>query len=348
LLADHRDGRSRGPGFHFKRLDANELPPPPLRTRYAPTARMPVLATPAHAPLVLIANAQEWVTRSLESVLRPAGYAVLKAYTGHDALEGARRSGPDVIILDSGLPETDVLALCRALRVDPYLTPSTPILVTNPGPLARAGVIDALRAGANGVWGQPLDTEEFLLRLEGHVRAKLDADAARDGGLLDPRTGLYNARGLERRARELAAQVDRRDASLACVVLAPEPNGSASVDSLARALRTAARAADTVGRLGPREFAVLAPDTDAAGAVRLFHRLGGVLAAPILVLGGVTAAAERPLRLRAGYDARSGFRTAALDPAVLLARALHALRAAQEEGSDAGAIRQFVSRPTPQ
>jgi PleD family two-component response regulator len=307
---------------------------------------MPAPATPAHAPLVLIANAQEWVTRSLESILRPAGYAVLKAYTGRDALEGARRSAPDVVILDNELPETDVLALCRALRVDPYITPSTPILVTSPGPLARAEVIDALRAGANGVWGQPLDTEEFLLRLEGHVRAKLDADAARDGGLLDPRTGLYNARGLERRARELAAQVDRREASLACVALASETNGSALVDSLARALRGAARAADTVGRLGPREFAVLAPDTDAAGAVRLFHRLGDALTLPGKV--GMPATGERPLRLRAGYDARSGFRTTALDPAVLLARALHALRAAEDEGSEAGAIRQFVSRPTPQ
>jgi hypothetical protein len=60
----------------------------------------------------------------------------------------------------------------------------------------------------------------------------------------------------------------------------------------------------------------------------------------------VIAAAARPLRLRAGYDARSGFRTAALDPAVLLARALHALRAAEEDAGDPAAIRQFVSRPT--
>ena len=157
---------------------------------------MPVAATPTRIPLVLVANAQEWVSRSLESILRPAGYAVLKAYTGSDALEGARRATADVLIFDTALPDTDVLALCRALRVDPAITPSTPIFLTMSGPLGRTQVLDALRAGANGVWGQPLDTEEFLLRLEGPVRAKLDADAARAGGLLDPRTGLYNARGL--------------------------------------------------------------------------------------------------------------------------------------------------------
>ena len=307
---------------------------------------MPVPATPSHSPLVLIANAQEWVTRSLESILRPAGYAVLKAYTGHDALEGARRSGADVIVLDTGLPETDVLALCRALRVDPYITSSTPIFLTMHGPLGRTQVLEALRAGANGVWGQPLDTEEFLLRLEGHVRAKLDADGARDGGLLDPRTGLYNARGLERRARELAAQVDRRDASLACVVLASQTDGSALAESLARALRGAARAADTVGRLGPSEFAVLAPDTDGDGAVKLFRRLSGALVGLGTRVG--SGGSMPPLRLRGGFDARSGFRSMALDPAVLLGRALHALRAAEEEGSDEGTIKPFVGRPTPQ
>src|ERR1043166_1460897 len=147
LLADHRDGPPRGPGFPSNRPRAKHLPRALPRTSNARSARMPVPATPAHAPLVLIANAQEWVTRSLESILRPAGYAVLKAYSGRDALEGARRSAPDVVILDTDLPETDVLALCRALRVDPYITPSTPILVTSPGPLARAQVIDARAAG---------------------------------------------------------------------------------------------------------------------------------------------------------------------------------------------------------
>src|SRR2546430_13760307 len=99
---------------------------------------MPVPATPTRIPLVLVANAQEWVTRSLESILRPAGYAVLKAYTGPDALEGARRAIGDGIILDSALPESEVLALCLALRGDPSITVITPVLVSIPGALRRA------------------------------------------------------------------------------------------------------------------------------------------------------------------------------------------------------------------
>jgi PleD family two-component response regulator len=306
-------------------------------------------AAASRAPLVLLANAQEWVSRSLESILRPNGYTVLKAFSGRDALERAHRSRADVIILDSGLPETSVLTLTRALRVDPFITPSTPILITLSGPLTRADVLDALRAGANGVWGVPLDTEEFLLRLEGLVRAKLDADQARSDGLTDSRTGLYNARGLERRARELAAHMDRQEGSLACVALAADREGLALTESLARTLRAAARSSDAVGRLGPREFAVLAPDTDAVGAVQLFQRLVGPLqelaAGPVGTRGGE----RQGVRVRAGYDARSGFHTTSLDPAVLLGRALTALRVAeQQDHPEGGTIVPFAGKPAAQ
>src|SRR2546425_3501870 len=160
-------------------------------------------------------------------------------------------------------------------RVDPDISPSTPIFLTTPGPSLRADLLAALRAGANGLWGQPLDTEQFLLRLEGHLQAKLDADRAREHSLFDERTGLYNLTALERRVRELAAQAERSGTALTCVALAPDgaphsraddgPGSDSRVESLGRMLRKAGRLSDTVGRAGPREFAVLAPQTSAAG-----------------------------------------------------------------------------------
>ena len=48
--------------------------------------QMSELPIPSRPPLVLIANDQEWSARSLESILGPAGYAVLRAYTGRQAL----------------------------------------------------------------------------------------------------------------------------------------------------------------------------------------------------------------------------------------------------------------------
>src|ERR1051325_7568649 len=110
LLADHRDAAPARASFHSNRSGTKHLPPVRPRTRYARCARMPVPATPAHSPLVLIANAQEWVTRSLESILRPAGYAVLKAYSGRDALEGARRSAPAAERIAAGVGLEDGVA----------------------------------------------------------------------------------------------------------------------------------------------------------------------------------------------------------------------------------------------
>jgi PleD family two-component response regulator len=293
------------------------------------------------APVVLLANAQEWVSRSLESILRPAGYAVLRAYTARTALAGARRTRPDAIVLDTELPETNAFDLCRVLRVDPGIAASTPIVLTTPGPAVRAQVIAALRAGANDLWGQPLDTEECLLRLEGYLRAKQDADRAREQGLVDEHTGFYNAHGLERLVRELAADADRLAEPLACLVLAPEPspkraseraasgNGlDRQVEALARLLKMAGRTSDAIGRLGAREFAVLAPHTNGDGAMGLGERLAWVGRAASRDPGAP------PLRLRGGYAAAAGFRGSALEPTELMDRALRALRDAERGNGD--------------
>ncbi len=90
-------------------------------------------------PLVLIANDQEWSTRSLESVLGPQGFASVRAYTGRQALELARRVHPDVIILDSGMPDISGIEICQRLREDLEFPRSTPIDHHDGGPgLARA------------------------------------------------------------------------------------------------------------------------------------------------------------------------------------------------------------------
>src|SRR3982751_6054041 len=70
-------------------------------------------------PLVLIANDQEWSARSLESVLGPRGYAVLRVTTSARAIELARIAQPDAIIIDLALPESGGSVLCERLRQDP-------------------------------------------------------------------------------------------------------------------------------------------------------------------------------------------------------------------------------------
>lgn len=304
------------------------------------------------APLVLIANDQEWSARSLESILGPNGYAVVRAYTGQQALERARSSQPDLIILDAQMPDMHGFEVCRALRSDPRFSATTPIVITTSGPSGRTQRLEAYRAGAWEFLGQPLDGEALLLKLGTFLDSKREVDALREENLLDPGSGLYNMRGLSRRAREIGAEAFRRRDPVACVVFAPDideveeeaPGDEAHrmSDQVALLFRQAGRASDAIGRLGLAEYGVIAPATGPEAAVRLARRLGGAIeSSPIPVRGG-----ERTLRLRAGYCAVPDFAESSVDAVELLLRATTALRDLRREGHAGERIRAFDQVPT--
>ena len=307
-----------------------------------------------NAPLVLIANDQEWSARSLESILGPSGYAVVRAYTGQQALERARTSQPDLIILDAQMPDMHGFEVCRALRSDPRFSATTPIVITTSGPSGRTQRLEAYRAGAWEFLGQPLDGEALLLKLNTFLESKREVDGLREENLLDPGTGLYNMRGLSRRAREIGAEAFRRRDPVACVVFAPEIDVSEEEeetpedearrmsDQVALLFRQAGRASDAIGRLGMAEYGVIAPATGPEAAVRLARRLGGAVeSSPIPVRGG-----ERTLRLRAGYCAVPDFAESSVDAVELLLRATTALRDLKREGAAGERIRAFDQLPT--
>jgi PleD family two-component response regulator len=303
------------------------------------------------SPLVLIANDQEWSARSIESILGPSGYSVVRAYTGQQALERARTSQPDIIILDAQMPDMHGFEVCRALRNDPRFSATTPIVITTSGPSGRTQRLEAYRCGAWEFLGQPLDGEALLLKLGTFLQSKQQVDILREENLLDSGTGLYNMRGLSRRAREIGADALRRREALACAVFAPEteldPDEEAPGEELLRmsdqvgtVFRQVGRGSDAIGRLGPAEFAVIAPATGAEGAMRLIDRLSGAVeATPIPVRGG-----ERSVRIKAGYCAVPDFAESSIDAVELLLRATTALRDLRRGGDDAR-VRAFEQVP---
>lgn len=302
-------------------------------------------------PLVLIANDQEWSARSIESILGPSGYSVVRAYTGQQALERARASQPDIIILDAQMPDMHGFEVCRALRSDPRFSSTTPIVITTSGPSGRTQRLEAYRCGAWEFLGQPLDGEALLLKLATFLESKRQVDILREENLLDSGTGLYNMRGLARRARELGADALRRREALACVVFAPETAMEEDDDApgeevlrlsdqVGAVFREVGRGSDAIGRLGPAEFAVIAPATGADGALRLVDRLGGAVEATrIPVRGG-----ERSVRVKAGYCAVPDFANASVDALELLLRATTALRDLKR-GGEGDRVRAFEQVP---
>lgn len=296
-------------------------------------------------PLAIIVTGQEWVSLSMESLLSPRGFAVVRVFTGLQALQRAREISADLLIIDRDLRDTRGVDLIEALRQDGAISAAAPIMLLSTGLWSAADRVEGLRSGAWEVCSLPTNGEELVLKLETWVRAKLATDSTREQGLFDPDTGLYNAKGLLRRLSEIGAGATRHSRPLACVVLAPEleENGddaapalvstktAAAVEALAATLRQTGRASDTIGRLSSTEFVVLAPDTDEAGVRGLTNRLEAALrtqqgAAQAVAPQPFGTSPSQPWRLRFGSYAVEDFREASIAPSEMLIRAAAALR----------------------
>ena len=286
-------------------------------------------------PRILIASHHAEAGLALKELGEKNGYTVVRCFTAVQALERARATRPDVIVLDESLVDADPLETSRALRDDPLVGASTPILLVTTGQAVTTEHQRALRAGVWEFLPHPFNPAEAAARLQTYVLHRLEVARAQGGQVVQDDAGLYTTRGLALRAQELTLQAFHHGAALACVALAPVGDGTAdgagAVQLVARVLRASGRRSDAIGRIGPSEFAVVAPGTDGAGAVMLAQRVAKAVRA---------ASGAEPPALRAGYDAVGNTRYTPVEPKNLLARPTSALRIAKGEAG-ANWIRAF-------
>ena len=96
--------------------------------------------------------------------LRAAGYEVLTATNGKDALAKARAVSPSLVVLDLLLPGVDGLEVCKILRRD-QATIAIPILMLS----AKATELDrvlGLELGADDYLTKPFSPRELVLRVK--------------------------------------------------------------------------------------------------------------------------------------------------------------------------------------
>lgn len=286
--------------------------------------------------VILVVSDQEWSSRSLDSILGPRGYAVLRAYSGRQALDLAEVTLPDAVICDSTTRDLSGFEVCRLLREESRVTALTPILLTSSSATARSDRLLAYRSGAWEFVPQPFDGEALLAQLEIFLAAKREGDQIREESLLDALTGLYSMRGLAKRAKEIGAEAYRLRVPLACVAFGPTDSAEetvnvsdAVVESMAAVLRSAGRVSDAIGRFGQAEFGIVAPATDADGVIKLVQRLRlAVENSP-----SVQAVDTRRIGFRVGFDAVPNYAESSVDAVEMLLRASAALRCAHADGS---------------
>jgi DNA-binding response OmpR family regulator len=123
---------------------------------------------------ILVVEDESRIARLVRDYLEHAGFEVLVAGDGEVALASARRSRPDLVVLDLGLPGRDGLDVARALRQ----TSSVPIVMLT----ARGEETDrvvGLELGADDYVVKPFSPKELVARVRAVLRR---TDAAKAGG----------------------------------------------------------------------------------------------------------------------------------------------------------------------
>jgi PAS domain S-box-containing protein len=103
-------------------------------------------------------------------LLRQAGFAVLEATTGADALARASET-PDLIILDVNLPDVDGFEVCRRIKADPR-TASIPVLQMSAAYRGSEHRAQGLEGGADAYLAQPVEPRELLATVRALLRVR--------------------------------------------------------------------------------------------------------------------------------------------------------------------------------
>ena len=266
-------------------------------------------------PLVLVADDRPAVRAVFRSGLEAAGYGVIEAGNGREAVDQAGRNDVSVILLDVEMPVMDGHRTLAALKADAGTRDVPVVFLSDRG--AGDDLVQALREGAHDYLRTPPEPAELLARVGAATRMKQLQDELRRRALeleqvsrTDHLTGLANRRHVEEHLRAVLAAALRHHQPAAVLVIDVDHfkaindlRGHAAGDQVlvqvASTLAGSIRAEDMIGRWGGEEFIVVAPNTPREAAAVVAERLRAAVedATPVTVSIGAACTREVGLRV---------------------------------------------------
>jgi two-component system, OmpR family, KDP operon response regulator KdpE len=132
--------------------------------------------------LVLVVDDEPQIRRALRTSLEAHGYQVATVGTGEEGVVGVAEQGPDLVLLDLGLPDLDGTEVLRRIRG----FSDVPVIVVSVRE-DQSDKVAALDAGADDYVTKPFGMEELLARGRAAMRRKQPEEPAvpvqRFGGL---------------------------------------------------------------------------------------------------------------------------------------------------------------------
>jgi DNA-binding response OmpR family regulator len=124
---------------------------------------------------ILVVDDEPKIVELARDYLEHAGFAVVSASDGPEALTRARSDHPDLIVLDLGLPRVDGLDVTRALRRDS----NVPIVILS-GRSDESDKLVGLELGADDYVTKPFSPKELVARVRAVLRRSERPVAASD------------------------------------------------------------------------------------------------------------------------------------------------------------------------
>jgi DNA-binding NarL/FixJ family response regulator len=122
----------------------------------------------SNSDIVLIVDDVPENLSLLHDALDETGYTVLVATNGESALQRARQSRPDVILLDAVMPGMDGFEVARRIKAD-FATQNIPIIFMT-GLTETEHVVAAFAAGGADYVTKPIKPQEVLARIAAHMQ----------------------------------------------------------------------------------------------------------------------------------------------------------------------------------
>ncbi|TMC47702.1 MAG: response regulator transcription factor [Chloroflexi bacterium] len=114
---------------------------------------------------ILVADDDRELGEILSFALTRAGYEVLRAMDGQQALELFAQAQPALVLLDSNMPKLDGLEVCQRLRAQSSV-PIIMLTVRN----AEEEIVRAFELGADDYVTKPFSPKQLLARIKAALR----------------------------------------------------------------------------------------------------------------------------------------------------------------------------------
>lgn len=302
---------------------------------------------PKKLPTLLLVTENPLVRAFFEEIVaKLPDHALLIASTKLEALDYLDRTYISLIVIDEKTPNLELIPLCVDIRILRGYA-HTPILVIT-GHLKKSFIRNLIKAGATDFLREPLEEDEFLLRMEmaGEVmetQAKMASLSARvGGGGTSNGTSLEKRAFLDDRATRLVGQALSEKTELTLILLEIDQYTqilNARGENVAHALtldfedhlQRLIRSQDLLYNQNHGKFAIFLPKTSCKAGVFIAENIHEYLDAEIFSAGNIRFTLTVSAGIATLNETGDPAKSAAINLERLVRGASHCLKMASEK-----------------